>query len=141
MTTVEIRHRRMPLVLLIIILLVSILIYAYLAFIMDVFKGNTYASAIMAVASAIVLYSIYKVIRKLQDTEPALRFTTSYLEISRKGKMERYLWSQITEWKIEPDDRNHYLLIQAAGNSKRIDITWLDRKPGDISELMHQYKK
>ncbi|HEX2630731.1 MAG TPA: hypothetical protein VHM26_17060 [Chitinophagaceae bacterium] len=141
MTTIEIRHRRMPLILLIIVLSVSVLIYAYLIFILDVFKGQTYGYAILGVATIIVLNSIYKAARRLRSSEPEIRFSLASLEIKKKGKLLTYPWQQIIQWKVDQDEKNHYLVIQTSGGSISMDITWLDKKPAEIAVLMQQYKK
>lgn len=70
-------------------------------------------------------------------------FSKSEIEINEKGKPVSFLWLQIIDWKIEKDQESntHYLTIQTVDQKKKINISWLDKTPEEIEELLQMYKK
>ncbi|WP_143144149.1 hypothetical protein [Cytophaga hutchinsonii] len=92
--------------------------------------------------TASLLYSIYIPTKKFVKNEPVLTFRKSEIEINEKGKPVSFLWLQIIDWKIEKeeDSSTYYLTIETADTKKRINISWLDKGPSEIEELLRTYK-
>ncbi|HEX6431276.1 MAG TPA: hypothetical protein VF008_26480, partial [Niastella sp.] len=67
----------------------------------------------------------------------------SEITINEKGKPVSLLWMQVLDWKIEKeeDGGTKYLIIETAEKSKRINISWCDKKPDEIEALISTFKK
>ncbi len=90
--------------------------------------------------TASVIYSIYGLARTIFRNRPVLTFRKNEIEISEKGKPVFFLWPQITGWEIEKDKSAHYLVIEADGTKLKVNISWLDKNPDEIKELLADYK-
>ena len=92
--------------------------------------------------AAFLIYAVYFPIKKLIKNEPVLLLNKSGIEINVKGKLNSFSWLQITNWKIEKDDdgRTSFLIVETTDTKKKINITWLDKQPSEIEEVLNRLK-
>ncbi len=106
------------------------------------YDNNNTMKILYVFLTASLLYSIYIPTRKFLKNEPVLTISKSKIEINEKGKPISLLWLQIIDWKIEKekDGGTHYLTIETAEKKRKINISWLDKRPSEIEELLQTYK-
>lgn len=107
------------------------------------FDNNNTMKIVYVFLNASLMYGIYIPAKKFFKNEPVLTFTNSEIEINEKGKSISFLWMQVIDWKIEKDNDTptYYLTIETTGIKKKINISWLDKRPGEIEELLQRFKK
>lgn len=107
------------------------------------FDNNNTKKIVYVFLTAYLLYTIYIPTKKFFKNEAVLTFSKSEIEINDKGNPVSFLWQQVIEWKIEKeeDGGTHYLTITTSADiKKRINISWLDRRPNEVEELLQKYK-
>lgn len=142
MDTIEIRYNKktmIPMIAVLIAVLLGILYYVYLSGKKD---DNIAIKVLYIFLSGSLIYAIYHPVRKLLRNEPVLVFSKSGLDINSGNKTASFAWSQIIEWSIErdKDGNTYYLKVKNSEMTKNINISWLEKKPAEIEELMHKYK-
>ncbi len=105
------------------------------------FKNNNFMKLLYIFIGGSLAYAIYMQVRKLVKNEAVIIMTQSAIEINQKGKPVSFPWLQISDWKIEKDDNNWYLFVEAGDTKIGIDISWLERKPEEIEHLIWEYKE
>jgi hypothetical protein len=92
--------------------------------------------------TASLIYTIYIPARKFFKNEPVLSLNNSGIIINEKGTPVSFLWVQIIHWKIEKeeDGGTYYLIIETVNKKRKINISWLDKRPAEIEELIRAYK-
>ncbi|SRR5258705_12778747 len=140
MQTIEIRRNKKALTIMLILLAAVWIGLNYYVYVLKGLKTNMELNILNIVLTAILVYAIYMGANRLKSNEPVLIFTKTDLTINIKGNPESFLWLQITEWEIgrEEDD---YLLIKTADEKRKISLAWLEKKPGEIRELMIEYSR
>ena len=125
-------------IVLLIIALVAGIYYIYFSGEID----NNTAKILYVFLTVLLIYAIYIPTKKFIKNEPVLTLSNSDLEINEKGKSVSFLWLQVVDWRIEKDEENntHYLVLHTADTKKKINISWLDKKPHEIEELFRKYK-
>ena len=141
MQTIEIRQNKKAARIILISPLAAWIGFNYYVYILKGLKTNTALNMMNLVVMGIMAYSIYIGIKRLRSDNPVLIFTKSDLTINENGNPESFLWLQIIEWKIENDDGTKYLKIQTADTTKKVSISWLEKKPREIKELMTEYSR
>jgi len=141
METIELRLNRKRVIPMIVLIAVGIGFGTWYACFSGKVPRNTLEVVIYAVTVITFIYAAYFKVKKLWNNEPVLILTSAGISIHEKGEPLSFLWWQVVHWEIEKDDSTHYLVIQTADTKKRINISWLDRKPAEIERLMHQYKR
>jgi hypothetical protein len=141
MQTIEIRQNKKAVTIMLVLLVAGWLGINYYVYVLKGLKTNTELNFLNIVITGIMAYAIYKGAKRLRSNDPVLIFTKSDLTINEKGNPESFLWLQIIEWKIENDDGTEYLNIQTADTTKKISISWLEKKPREIKELMTEYSR
>ena len=141
MQTIEIRRNKKALTIMLISSAAVWIGFNYYVYVLKGLKTNTELNIMNLVVTGIMAYSIYIGTKRLRSNDPVLIFTKSDLTINEKGDQESFLWLQIAEWTIENDDGTQYLKIQTADTIKKISISWLEKKPREIKELMTEYSK
>ena len=93
--------------------------------------------------AASFVFSIYLPTKRFIKNVPDLVFTNSQIELNEKGALVPYLWQQVIDWKIDKDKDTdtYYLTIETSDKKRKINISWLDKKPREIEELLQRYKK
>jgi hypothetical protein len=66
----------------------------------------------------------------------------SEIIINDNGSPVSFLWPQIINWKIkkEEDSGTHYLILETAEKTRKINLSWLEKSPTEIEELLRIYK-
>lgn len=142
METIEIRQNKklvLPMLILLIMVLLGTTYYIYLS---GNFDNNNTMKILYVFLNTYLAYTIYIQAKKLIKNEPVLVLSQSGIEINEKGKGISLLWQQVIEWKTEQekDGSTMYLIIQTAEFKKKINISWLDKRPADIEMLLQNYK-
>lgn len=140
MQTIEIRQNKKAMTIMLVLLGAGWAGLNYYVYIMQGLKTNTELDIINIVLTGIIAYALYMGAKRLRSNEPVLIFTKSDLTINIKGNPESFLWLQITEWEIGRDE-NDFLLIKTADAKRKIYLNWLEKKPGEIRELMIEYSR
>jgi dipeptide/tripeptide permease len=141
MQPIEIRQSKKKLISFIVIMFVSQIGLVYLIY----FSGNYNLSTTLKVAYAgmlaALIYFLYLPVRKLIKNEPVITLTKSDITINVKRKPVTYLWSQIQGWHLEKDkeNSNRYLILETTEGKKSAHISWLEKKPAEIEELIISY--
>jgi hypothetical protein len=141
METIEIRQNKKALVPMLVILILALLGMTYYTFFPGKFDNNSTMKLVSGFLTALLIYGIYIPTRKLIKNEPVLVFRNNELEINQKGKPISISWPQIKRWKIEKDDdgSTHYLIIETTETHHKLNISWLDKRPGEIEGLLQRY--
>jgi hypothetical protein len=143
METVEIRQNKKILIPMLVILSLALVGTFYYIFLSGKFDHGNIIKLIYVLLTASLGYAIYVPTRKFIKNEPVLKLSKSEIELNEKGKPVSFLWIQVIGWKIEKDtdSSTHYLVVQTTDTKKKINISWLDRKPAEIEELLIAFSK
>jgi len=143
METIEIRQNKKTLIPMLVILTIALFGIIYYIFLSRKFNNNNTIKLLYVFLSASLIYAIYVPTRKFIKNEPVLKFSKTELEINEKGKLVSLLWLQVIDWRIEKetDGGTHYLIIETADRTHKLNISWLDKKPSEIEGLLQLYKK
>jgi len=142
METIEIRQNKKTLIPMLTVLTAALFGMTYYIYFSGKFDSNNTMKIVYVFLTASLLYAIYIPTKKFFKNEPVLTFSKSEIEINEKGKPVSFLWLQVIDWKIEKeeDGGTHYLTIETADTKKKINISWLDKRPSEIEELLQTYK-
>lgn len=142
METIEIRQNKKTLIPMLAVLTIALIGMTYYIYFSGKFDNNNTMKIVYVFLTASLLYAIYIPTRKFFINEPVLIFSKSEIEIYEKGKPISFLWLQVIDWKIEKeeDGGTHNLTIETADSKKKINISWLDKRPSEIEELLQTYK-
>jgi uncharacterized membrane protein len=143
METIEIRQNKKTLIPMLIVVAVGLLGMVYYVYISGRFENNITMKMVYVFLTALLVYKIYNPTKKLIKNEPVLTLSKSEIKINDVGKPISFLWMQVVDWKIEKekDGGTQYLIIETAEHNKKINISWLDKRPVEIEELIRTYKK
>jgi hypothetical protein len=142
MEDVEIRQNKKTLIPMLVILTLALFGMNYYIFFSGKFDNNT-MRLLSVFLTALLIYAIYIPTRKFVKNESVLKFSDTDLEINEKGKPVSLLWLQVIDWRIENKDNSgtHFLIVETADRKYKINISWLDKRLGEIEELLQAYKK
>ena len=142
METIEIRQNKKTLIPMLAVLTAALFGMTYYIYFTGKFDNNNTMKVVYVFLTASLLYAIYIPTKKFIKNEPVLTFSKSEIEINKKGKPVSFLWLQVIAWTIEKeeDGGTHYLTIETADTKKKINISWLDKRPNEIEELLQTYK-
>lgn len=141
METLEIRQNKKTLIPMICLLTAALFGMTYYIYFSGKFDNNSNMKILYIFLTGSLLYAIYIPVRKLIKDEPVLTFSKNSLLVSEKFKPILFIWTDITSWNIEKDESTHYLNIKTANKNKRINISWLEKQPEEIEELINKYEK
>jgi hypothetical protein len=142
METIEIRQNKKTLIPMLALLTAALFGMTYYIYFSGKFDNNNTMKLLYVFLTASLIYAIYIQAKKLFKNEPVLTFSKSEIEINEKGKPVSFLWLQVIDWEIEKeeDGGTHYLTIETADKKRKINISWLDKRPSEIEELLQTYK-
>ena len=142
METIEIRQNKKTLIPMLALLTAALFGITYYIYFSGKFDNNNTMKILYVFLTASLLYAIYIPAKKFFKNEPVLTFSKSEIEINEKGKPVSFLWLQVIDWKIEKDSdgNTHYLIVETEDKKRKINISWLDKRPGEIEELLQKYK-
>jgi hypothetical protein len=143
MTIIEIRRNKKTLIPMLAFLTAALLGMTYYIYFSGKFDNNNTMKIVYIFLTALMIYAIYIPAKKFFENPPVLTFSKDELEINEKGKPVSFLWLQIIDWKIEKDEDGptYYLTIETAIVKRKINISWLDKRPTEIEQLLHMFKK
>jgi hypothetical protein len=142
METIEIRQNRKTLIPILVLLTAGLIGGTYYIFFWGKFDTSINMKIIYVSLTASLIYTIYIPARKFFKNEPVLSLNNSGIIINEKGTPVSFLWVQIIHWKIEKeeDGGTYYLIIETVDKKRKINISWLDKWPAEIEELIRAYK-
>lgn len=142
MQPIEIRINKWKWIPMITFLLTGLTVMFYITFFSGKFDDNTLLKVVTVGLIAWLGYWLYFPVRQMINNEPVLILNKSEITINRKGKPVVYLWSQIQGWHLEKDkeNSNRYLILETTEGKKSVSITWLEKSPAEIEELIGEYK-
>jgi hypothetical protein len=142
METIEIRQNKKILIPMLALLTAALFGMTYYIYFSGKFDNNNTMKILYVFLTASLIYAIYIPAKKFFKNEPVLTFSKSEIEINEKGKPVSFLWLQVIDWKIEKeeDGGTHYLTIETADKKSKINLSWLDKRPSEIEELLQTYK-
>ena len=142
MEKIEIRQNKKTLVPMLALLTAALFGTAYYIFFSGKFDNNITVKILYVFLITSLLYAIYIPTKKFFKNEPVLTFSKSEIEINEKGKPVSFLWLHVIDWKIEKEEYSstHYLIIETADKKRKVNISWLDKRPSEIEELLQTYK-
>lgn len=142
METIEIKQNKKALIPMLVLLAVGFLIGTYYIYFSGKFDNNITMKIVYVFLSASLIYTIFIPARKFIKNEPVLTLNNSEIIINDKGSPVSFLWPQIINWKIkkEEDGGTHYLIIETAEKTRKINLSWLEKSPTEIEELLRIYK-
>ena len=141
MQPIEIRLNKWKWIPMITFLTAGLTVMFYITFFSGKFDDNTLLKVVTVGLIVWLLYWLYFPVRQIIKNEPGLILSKSEITINRKGKHVTYLWSQIRSWHIEKDkeNSNKYLILETTDGKKSVSISWLEKKPAEIEELISAY--
>lgn len=141
MQPIEIRLNKWIWIPMITFLLAGLTMMFYITFFSGKFDDNTLLKVVTVGLIVWLLYWLYFPVRQIIKNEPVLILNKSEITINRKGKPVTYRWMQIQGWHIEKDkeNSNRYVILETSEGKKSVSITWLDKKPAEIEELIITY--
>jgi hypothetical protein len=141
--TIKIRHNRKTLIPMLALLTAALLGGLYYSFFYHSTETGTTMKIISGLLSIWLAYAIYRMTGKLLKNDPVLTLSDAEISINDKGKPVSYSWHEVIGWHLEKDrdDTTHYLVIETTGKKRKINISWLEKKPFEIEVLMKEYKK
>lgn len=92
------------------------------------------------VFNAYLIYSIYKLIRLLRSNRPTLTISKDALSFSHGDIEHSYKWNNIQDISVFLEDSNSYLKVSTLDGEKKITLSWLDKSPKKIKELVDAYR-
>ena len=142
METTEIRQNKKTLIPMLVLLSVALLGGTYYIYFSGKYDNNVTIKIIHVFLNAILFYSIFIPAKKFIKNEPVLTLNNSEIIVNEKGRPVSILWHQIIKWKVEKeeDGGTHYLVIETVEKTRKINISWLEKSPTEIEELLRIYK-
>lgn len=143
METIEIRQNKKKLIPMFVMLAAALTGMTYYIYFSGTFEVENTITILYILCTALLIYTIYIPTKKLFKNEPVLTFSKYELEINDKGKPVSLLWQQVMDWRIEKesDGDTRYLIVVTTDRERKINISWLDKKPDEIEELLQIYRK
>ena len=141
METIEIKQNKKTLIPMLALLTAALFGMTYYIYFSSTLDNNNTMKILYIFLTASLIYAIYIPIKKFFKNESVLTFSKSGIEINEKGKPISLLWLQIIDWKIEKeeDSGTHYLIVETTDGKRKINISWLDKRPREIEELLHNF--
>jgi hypothetical protein len=142
METIEIRQNKKTLIPVLVVMAIALFGMTYYIYFSGKFDNNNTMKILYVFLTASLSYAIYIPSKKFFKNEPVLTLSKSEIEINEKGKPLAFLWLQVVNWEIEKheDSGTIYLKIETADKKKKVNISWLDKSPSKIEELLQTYK-
>lgn len=141
MDTIEIRPNRKYLMPFIGVMILALFFMNYVTFLTDYYEGRSFMWKILSlVLSVSLIASIYKMYRQIKSNAPTLVLSRETFTYYKKGGPVSYYWSEIASWNISTEDSTTYLTIEAHGKKDKIGISWLEKSPDQIDELIRGFK-
>ena len=139
MQTIEIRHNNKRIIPMLILLTAALIAGNYFIFFSGKLNPTNTLIIINSISTIFLVYTIYVPAMKVIKKEPVITLTGDSIIIHERIKPVSFLWTQILDWKTEVEENTHYLVIRTADARKKVNLSWLDRKPAEIEDLIKTY--
>lgn len=138
MQTIEIRQNTKQIrVVTLIVAITGIILFCC----MLLFTKFTYYTFLYAITGALfLLYGAYRGLSFAQKNLPLFIFSNDALEINDQGESFLFHWAEIKYYDIVKNDSTEYLAIESDTKSKRINISFIEKTPQDLKNLIGEYK-
>ena len=140
MQTIEIRPNKKLLIAfigLIALVMVGMIIYIFTS---NKYADNNLMKLLYVGLNAYLIFSLYKLAKRLKGNRAALTITREAIIIDDYGSEQSYKWRDIQDVSISTDDSTSYLTLKTLAGEKKVSISWLDKSPTKIKELIDVYK-
>jgi hypothetical protein len=141
METIEIRQNKKTLIPMLVLLTLAVFGITYYIYFSGRYDSNTLMKIVYVFFIFMMGATVYISAKKFFKNEPVLTLTKSEIIINEAGKAVSLLWEQVVDWKIEDNDGAHYLVIETHEQKKKLNISWLDKRPAEIEELLKKCKR
>lgn len=143
MEKIEIRQNKKTLIPILALFTAALFAMIYYIYFSGKFDNNNTMRIVYIFITASTIYAIYIPAKKIFKNEPILTLSKSEIEINEKGEPVSFLWLQVIDWKIEKDEdgSTYFLTIETYESKKKINISWLEKRPIEIEELLQTFKK
>lgn len=142
MGTVEIRFQNKFLIPMLVFFGLVIIAVSGYVFFSEEYAGKTVYKILQAVFDVGLFYYVYNHYSKLKKKGPVLLLTPDTLVIYDKTSIDKtFLWKEIQELKIEDKGEGLCLKVKSAADNAKTNLTWLDKTPKEIEELIAVYRK
>ncbi len=136
---VEIRINKRRIIPTLVFITIPILGIAYYTFFTEKGKANSIMAYVFFLILALAFYSIYRIVKMILSDQPVLTISKSFVEINEGGNPISFIWPKISNWEVIKGKNNHFLIIETDEQKKKLNITWLEKEPAEIEELMNQF--
>ncbi len=142
METIEIKQNRKRLFPKLVVMAIALIGMTYYIYFSGEFDNNNAFKIVCVFLIALFVYMLYIPTKKFFKNEPVLTFSKSEITINEKAKPISFLWREVVNWKVvKKDEDTYYLMMETMDKKKIINISWLDRGPNEIEELLQTYKQ
>ena len=140
MEIIEIRQNKKTVIPMLVLLTATLLGVTYYIYFSGKYDNTNTIKILYFFLTAVLIYAIYMPIKKFIKNEPVLTFSKSEIKINEKGKTNSFSWLEVIDWEMEDDDGTTYLIIKTTDSKRIINISWLDKRPNEIKELLQTFK-
>jgi hypothetical protein len=143
METIEIRQNKKLVIPFLAIAILIIIASTCYIFFSSQFVDRIYFKILSIVLNVFLIIGLYHNFKKAIKGEPILTFDSNGIKINDTIQPIMFPWSQIIYWSIDKDNDGptEYLIIKSHEKSKKVNISWLDKRPKDIEEIVTNYMK
>lgn len=141
MSRTEIKQRKKLVVPFLIIVSLTIIGTGLGLFISDEYKEDTSSKIYFLLSTLFLGYILYHPVKKLLINEPILVFDDESIT-HYNPKPVNIQKDQIVQTEVKlVDDEGYFLFIKTKQTEYKISISWLDKSPDEIGELLKNYEK
>lgn len=138
METIEIRHNKKILKMIIGSQIIILLGFIYYYFNASIDTSDTIMKFAYAILPIMTIYSLYDNYKKLINNESIIKLSDSFIELNQNNSSITLTWKQIIQWKIEDDESTYYLILETHNTQERICISGLDKSREEIESLVKE---
>jgi hypothetical protein len=137
----EIKQKKKLVVPFLIMVALTIICVGLLSFVSDKYKEDTSSKIYFLLSTLLLAYILYHPVKKLLKNEPILVFDDESIT-HYNPKPVTIPKDQIEQTEVKLiDDEGYFLLIKTKQTEYKISISWLDKSPDEVREILKNYKK
>ncbi|MCE2996921.1 MAG: hypothetical protein ACK5RG_00815 [Cyclobacteriaceae bacterium] len=141
MSRTEIKQKKKLVVPFLIMVALTIICVGLLSFVSDKYKEDTSSKIYFLLSTLLLAYILYHPVKKLLKNEPILVFDDESIT-HYNPKPVTIPKDQIEQTEVKLiDDEGYFLLIKTKQTEYKISISWLDKSPDEVREILKNYKK
>lgn len=89
--------------------------------------------------NAALIYRLHDLVKRLKSKTAVITLSLEAITIEDEDSDYSYSWKDIREVAVSNDDCTPYLTLHTIYEERTVSISWLDKNPGKIKELIGQY--